>query len=248
MRLTPLRRAGAASTVACAVLAGTPIFGGCEAAGQSGTARQLWVDYNPSLALGSSYDLVGEAGWRTRLGERGWSRYTLRAHVRQRDGGLEWAAGASTFYTRAASGSDVVELRPFQGLRTRWPNGRFLRIDHYLRAEERFLWGGSWDGADVSLRLRYRLQTEWAVSGFRDRASWRLLLNAEAFSTITKEAARFDEASRLGLGVERSVAETARLRLDVIWQRSTGLFVSPFDESSLDAIYFRLRLFQRFAD
>jgi hypothetical protein len=42
------------------------------------------------------------------------------------------------------------------------------------------------------------------------------------------------------------MAEAVRLRLDVIWQRSTGLFVRPFDESSLDAIYFRLRLFQRF--
>jgi hypothetical protein len=220
--------------------------GGSPLAAQTTVYNQLWLDYNPQIALGAGHDLSGQIGWRTPLDEGEWSRWVLRAHVSERDGGFDWSAGAGMFYTRAEQAADLYEIRPFQGLRTKWPDGRFFRLDHYLRVEERLQWTSAGSGTDFSVRLRYRLQTEWAVSGFRDEASWRLILNAEAFGTMSSDRTPFGESSRLGVGIERGFPSAVRVRLDVIWQRAKGLFDRTFEQSSLDAIYFRLRLFQRF--
>jgi hypothetical protein len=134
--------------------------------------------------------------------------------------------------------ADRWEIRPFQGISATWPRSP-IRLDHYLRLEERFEFETTGWTLDASLRIRYRLQTQLLWSGVRGSAYWRILGHAEGFATITGEAGQFDEKLRIGLGVERGFGSKVRLRIDVTWQK-TGLNV--FDAPT-DDIYLRVRLF-----
>jgi hypothetical protein len=171
------------------------------------------------------------------------SRLVVRSLLTSTNGGIEWVAGVASFYT-VTSASDIVEFRPFQGLRAKWPSGGRLQLDHYFRAEERVTWQTT-DGVPSSaLRLRYRLQGEFLLTG-GEREVWRLLLFGEAFRRVLGTTLGEEESSRVGLGVERGSGRF-RFRFETIWQRSEPIqTLFTRDGSAADAVYFRFRVLQR---
>lgn len=202
-------------------------------------SEQIWLDYSPSWSLPSDLELFGDVGFRTELREQGWGRFIVRPGVRGPIGQFRWSGGVGTFVTRNESLPDRVEIRPFQGIAATWPSRRVLGLDHYLRLEEKFEWGGDL-GLDFALRLRYRLQTQYAFPGGEPGAIWRIRANAEAFVTIAGETGQFKESGRLGLGVGRELGTEWRAWLDVVWQKTGRLFTGvPTND-----LFIRMRVFQ----
>jgi hypothetical protein len=152
---------------------------------------------------------------------------------------FRWSGGVGTFYTKNESFTDRIEIRPFQGIAATWPSRRVLGLDHYLRIEEQFEWGGT-AGSSVAFRLRYRLQTEYALSGGRENRIWRIRANVEAFATVAGDAGQFKETARLGVGIGREIGAEWSAWLDAVWQKTGRVFTG----APTDDLFIRVRVFQ----
>lgn len=202
-------------------------------------SEQIWFDYNPRWMFPSNVELYGDLGVRTELGSQGWGRVIVRPGVRGPVGPFRLSGGIGGFFTGNVSEANRFEIRPFQGIAASWPNKR-LRMDHYVRFEERFEWETDEWTLDASLRFRYRLQTGYTWSGFQSSSSWRAIVHVEVFATLAGNAGQFDEKVRVGIGVERNLASAWRARIDLTWQK-TGLIVTG---APTDDLYIRVRVFQ----
>jgi hypothetical protein len=204
-------------------------------------STQLWADYNQRWTWPSSFEIYGDVGARTELRSQGWGRIILRPGVRGTVGAFRLSGGIGSFYTANQDAPNGWEIRPFQGIAATWPSAR-VRLDHYLRLEERFEFETADWTLEASLRLRYRLQIQFLWGGIRGAAFWRLIGHAEGFATLTGEAGQFDEKLRIGVGIERGFGPALRLRVDATWQKTgLNLFNAPTDD-----LYIRVRLFHMF--
>jgi len=201
-------------------------------------SQQIWVDYNPRWTWPSGLELYGDVGLRTELGETGWGRIVIRPGLRGPVGPFRLSGGVGSFYTANEAAADRWEIRPFQGISATWPSKR-IRLDHYLRLEERLEFEMADWTLDASLRLRYRLQAQFRWGGFSGDVFWRLILHGEAFATVTGEAGQFDERFRLGFAVERGFGPKFRARVDLTWQKVGA----PFTGAPTDDLYIRVRAF-----
>ncbi len=207
-----------------------------EAEGE--VSEQLWFDYNPRWTDRSNREIYGDLGFRTVLGANEWVRFVVRPGVRGPVGPFRLAGGVGTFFTANKLTADRLEIRPFQGITAIWPNKR-LRLNHYVRLEERLEWETNDWTLEASLRGRYRLQVDYSFTGYRSSSDWRVLFHIEGFLTLAGKAGQSDEQLRIGAGVGRNVGSVLRLRADFTWQRVGFEFLAPADQ-----LFIRLRVFQ----
>ena len=200
-------------------------------------SEQLWVDYNPRWTDRSHREIYGDLGVRTVLDGDQW-RFVLRPGVRGPVGAFRLAGGVGIFYTANELIADRLEIRPFQGISADWPNKR-VRLQHYLRLEERLEWRTDDWTLDASLRGRYRLQVDYSFSGFSSGSDWRVLFHIEPFLTLAGNAGNFDEQVRIGAGAGRNVGSSVRVRVDLTWQK-----VDINERASISDLFIRVRLFQ----
>lgn len=155
------------------------------------TDAQIWLDYHfhggATERLRTSLDL----GYRQVVGEERLIGDWLRVHLR---GGLAWAAkdwlsleaGAGAFYTHEKRDevADAIEIRPWQGVRVRWPSvnaPRRIVLTHFFRLEQRILVREG--DADFDLRFRYRLGTSIPLNAPTiTKKTLYLPLSAEGFA------------------------------------------------------------------
>ena len=202
-------------------------------------SEQLWLDYNPRWVLASNWELFGDIGFRTELGAQDWNRVVVRPSVQGPVGSFQLSGGVGGFFTNNKTLANRTEIRPFQGIAATWPSRRILGLEHYLRLEERFEWGGA-AGSNVSIRLRYQLQTQYAFPGSREGAIWRIRAMGEAFLTVAGDAGQFRENVRLGLGIGREFGAVWSAWLDAVWQK-TG---RAFSGAPTDDLFIRVRVHQ----
>jgi hypothetical protein len=219
------------------------LLGACSAAvaqeGEAELSEQLWLDYNPRWTDRSHREIFGDIGVRTAFGDNEWVRFVVRPGIRGPVGPFRLAGGIGTFYRLNREGADRLELRPFQGIAATWPKGRRLRLQHYLRLEERFVWETADWTLDFSLRARYRLQVDHSFSGFASGSDWRLVFHMELFVTLAGNEGLLDEQFRVGVGVGRNVGSVLRVRADFTWEKVAFDFGSHADQ-----LFIRLRVYQ----
>ena len=137
------------------------------------TSEQIWVDYNPLWQGAGQVELFGDVGYRTEIDNNDVWRLVLRPSVAVPAGKFRLTAGIGNFLTFFDAIDDRWELRPFQGVSTVWPEGRFS-MEHYVRLEERFDFNTeNWNSVN-SLRLRYQLLTTWLLPSMQDDRRWSL--------------------------------------------------------------------------
>ncbi len=219
------------------------LLGVCSAAvaqeREAGVSEQLWLDYNPRWTARSHREIFGDIGLRTLLGDNEWVRFVARPGVRGPVGPFRLAGGIGTFYRINKTIADRLEIRPFQGIAATWPRIRRLRLQHYLRLEERFEWETADWTSITSLRARYRIQADYSFSGFASGSDWRVILHIEGFFTLAGNAGQLGEQLRIGAGVGRNVGSALRLRADFTWEKVGVDFFAPSDH-----FFLRLRVFQ----
>jgi len=204
------------------------------------TSEQIWVDYNPSWWPAEGIELFGDVGARTEIGNDEWWRFVVRPSVGFPTGRFRIAAGIGNFFTVNNVINDRWELRPFQGVSTVWPKGRFS-LEHYLRLEERFDFNtGTWNSLN-SLRLRYQLLASYRWSAHQTRRQWSVVGIAEPFVKLAGDEGLQREQFRITAGLQRDVGEKGSVRFEFSWQQET-LFFSP--SGTIDEFFLRLRIFR----
>ncbi len=92
---------------------------------------QTWVDYNASFILNTKTRIYGDIGART-IFPNVWYRGILRPAIRydllsynektERYRTWQLHGGLGFFYTQNTDATDILEIRPFQGLKVNIPN------------------------------------------------------------------------------------------------------------------------------
>ncbi len=130
------------------------------------TDRQIWLDFYPHFYLSEKMEYYGDAGTRIQVSDFSWAQVYVRPSVRfHRTGHFELHGGLGLFYSYSEDQSNQLEVRPWEGVKLRWPDILGLTFTNYLRLEQRFVFDtqDNWD-ASFSLRLRYELSTKAFLS------------------------------------------------------------------------------------
>lgn len=125
--------------------------------GQSKTTA--WMDYNLTYRIGKDVLLYGDLGHRfTDLNSSIQTTY-IRPGVRfDISRKLEFHGGIGLFAKHNAFNELLAtELRPWQGVRLRWPSFDGLKIKHFVRFEERFNSETFNWKVEPTVRFRYQL-------------------------------------------------------------------------------------------
>lgn len=140
---------------ACGVVVIAPTISGA----QDDTYLQLWADYHAHYFKNAQIEWYGDGGLRVLPDDFSWVqayvRPSLRFHRRKH---FDVHAGLGLIYTYNEEFADALEVRPWQGIKFKWPTLGGLDFSHYFRFEQRMSFS---DGrGDLALRFRYKLGTK----------------------------------------------------------------------------------------
>jgi hypothetical protein len=131
-------------------------------AAQDETNLQLWADYHAHYYQSSQREWYADAGARVLPEDFSWAQVYARPSLRfHRRRSFDGHAGVGVSYTYNEDLANALELRPWQGIKFRWPVLNGLSFSHYFRFEQRFSFT---DGeSELALRFRYKLSTRIAL-------------------------------------------------------------------------------------
>jgi len=124
------------------------------------TTTQVWADYHLHYYRNRTVEYYGDGGVRVLAEEFSWGQAYIRPSLRFHNfRHFDLHVGLGAFYTYQEGASDELEIRPWQGVRARWPRiGPFI-FSHYVRLEERISGDAGAQDPSLALRLRYKLGT-----------------------------------------------------------------------------------------
>lgn len=164
---------------------------------------QVWADYHVHYFRNRTVEYYADGGLRFLTGEFSWAQGYVRPSVRFHNfRHFDLHLGLGVFYTYNETISNELEIRPWQGVRARWPSLGPLVFSHYVRLEERI--SGETGSRDLSfaLRLRYKLGTRIPIKRafhHHDLDPLYIPISAELFfdvgdhvQSLFRDQARFD--------------------------------------------------------
>ena len=144
-------------------------------------------------------------------------------------------------FTDNKNTSNRLEIRPFQGYRLAWPNRPRIRLQHYLRLEERFdTETGNWIN---TFGLRFRYQAELTLFFKKKKTesnkSWYFPVSIEFFADLIG-VNQFNDLVRVtpGLGFVFSIKWRAQFDMSYHYTRNT-----TEDDFATSDFVFRIRVY-----
>jgi len=165
---------------------------------QDGTTNQVWLDYHTHYYAQETREFYGDAGFR--FYPSGWRQFYARPSSRFHRG-YDLHIGLGAFYTWIEDAPNSLELRPWQGLRVRWPRFGALAFSHYGRFEQRLSFRDSADN-ELGFRLRYKLATRISLARGLHLDKLYLPVSGEVFVDLGPEVdAVFRNRARFDIGL-----------------------------------------------
>jgi hypothetical protein len=196
-------------------------------------SKEIWIDFTPSYYFNPGFQLLGEIGFWHNFKENGWTKLAFKPYIRTWLGSkFNLFLGIGNYYAHIQNYDDRLEIRPFQGISTKWPKWE-IPIYHYLRLEERFDFNTKTWKSDNSLRLRYSLSGTYKFNKQQDKY-WEALLKTEVFINFAKEKNKLNEEFRFTVGLDRGFSYVSHVRFELTWQKET------FFKNDISVIYFHL--------
>ncbi|MCH7548964.1 MAG: DUF2490 domain-containing protein, partial [Candidatus Krumholzibacteriota bacterium] len=159
MIAVPLKRVALVALGAW-LLVPTALVAQDDPSGTTTNPTQVWADYHLHYFRNRTVEYYGDGGLRFLTGEFSWAQGYVRPSVRFHNfQHFDLHLGLGVFYTYNEGISDELEVRPWQGVRARWPSLGPLVFSHYVRLEERISAETGSRDLSLALRLRYKLGT-----------------------------------------------------------------------------------------
>lgn len=208
---------------------------------------QAWLDYNAKYSVSRKFKVYGDVGYR-KISPNIWTKYYIRPAVSYfqsiplKSGKyitVTYHLGLGAFFTNTTDSSNILEMRPFQGVNIQWPNFKRLQIDHYIRLEEQFYFIN--DTRDFDLRLRYMFsgvfhwqKEDWSTLNnfympFHIEFLWNLLNSKNTDNTI-----------RITPGIGYTFNLKWKLEFSASYHRN---WIEIDDKFETNNVVFRLRVF-----
>jgi hypothetical protein len=235
------------------ILAGLLLLGsvsGSRVSGQPDTSdltyvnRQFWIDFNPSWSVTEKFQLFGDLGYRTFIGDIPFSRFYIRPSLKYRLNRIsEISGGIGAFFDTHKKDLSFLEIRPWQGLMVYWPGWGNLGINHCIRLEERFRYLTTNQSSGFSLRGRYQLSARYDFLKKESGQFWFLSAHGEIFVPLGKELEElFRYNSRISLGIGHHLASDWQFHLLYTAQTSRS---GPGDILKVSDHILRIRISKR---
>ena len=179
--------------------------------------HQIWIDFYPHYYINKKLEYYGDAGYRTIISERNWSRLYVRPSVRYHfNKTWELSTGVGFFYIFNVNDIDQFEIRPWQGGQLNWPQWDKIGFKNLLRIEERISYLTNNWSSDFELRMRYK------VSGKYDfHKKMYLSFYGEYFLPVSGEIKElYSNKGRSGIGLGYKPDKNWKLELVFNWQGS----------------------------
>jgi len=202
----------------CFILLSLWNFSTCLAQEDESADKQVWVDLTKYYPLDKRVQLGGDTGLRGFFAfDDEWTAFFIRPSMTYvARGNLSFHGGVGLFYAFQDGHNDAWEVRPWAGVRLSWPRIGPLPVEHYFRAEERFIRIESRPDFQSVLRLRYRFGTNVPLSPDNGQVSrFYVPLSYEFFMNAGGDVpARFVNNTRFVLGLGCRVTPKWRIELN----------------------------------
>lgn len=179
--------------------------------------QQVWIDFYPHYYFNKKLEYYGDAGYRTIVSNRSWTRLYVRPSVKYHlNKTWELHAGLGLFYIFYTNDVDQFEIRPWQGVQLNWPKWEKVGFKNLLRFEERMSFLTDDWILDFEFRLRYKLSGKY---DFHEH--WFVALYGEYFLPVTGEIEELYR-NRGRAGIELGYKPTKEWQLSFVfnWQGS----------------------------
>ena len=183
---------------------------------------QIWLDYYQAYYFKEKVEFYGDASWRAIVPNFDWMMLTVRPGIRyHKNNWLDLRGGIGLFYTFQKDITNTFEIRPWQGVLIRWPQWHWLKLNHYVRLEERLSFTTEDWNASFVLRLRYKLSTRITVYRFKTYQNIFIPLYVEFFGNLGKNVDElFNNRTRICVGAGYKANQVWTAEFHFVFQRS----------------------------
>lgn len=206
--------------------------------------NQLWLDYYHYYQFKPDWTSYGDAGYRTITDELSWMMIYMRPSISWHKNKLfDLNGGLGLFYTFNYDTVNNFELRPWQGIKVKWPNLKYISFYGYVRLEERFSFPVDTWTLEFNLRFRFKVGLKATLYTFDREVPKYLYLpfSVELFANVGPQITeKYSNRSRIGTGIGYRFKHEWAIELDFTLQGSrTG---KDQQYNSSDLIYqFKIR-------
>ena len=181
---------------------------GSSAMAQDDVSGQLWSDYHAHYYQTAKREFYGDTGLRFGGAPdkffRAYARPSLRYHHTEK---LRFLGGLGVFFTRNVDAPNTLEIRPWEGVRYKWPTVGPLTINNLVRFEQRITFASDNNDAAFQLRFRYKLGTSIPLMRVPSKGFF-VPVSVEWFWDLGDDVDRFSDDLRLTGGLGYIVDET----------------------------------------
>ncbi len=185
--------------------------------------HQIWIDFYPHYFVNEKLEYYGDAGYRSIVTGRDWSRIYARPSFRYHASKtFELQTGLGLFYIFYNNNSNQFEVTPWQGFQINWPTLTRFKFKHLFKIEERFSFETeNWD-SNFEFRFRYKL---FGKLSFVRASKWYIPFYGELFIPIKGEIQElYRNKGRAGLGLGYKPDKDWQVAFVFNWQASrTGV-------------------------
>ncbi|MCF6171205.1 MAG: DUF2490 domain-containing protein [Bacteroidales bacterium] len=179
--------------------------------------QQIWIDFYPHYYMSKKLEYYGDAGYRTIVSKRSWSRLYIRPSLKYHlTDTWEFHAGLGLFYIFNTYDIDQFEITPWQGIQLNWPQWKRFGFKNLLRFEERMSFLTNNWVMDFEFRMRYKVTGKY---DFHKR--WYAAVYGEYFLPVTGEIQEiYTNKGRAGIELGYKPAKEWQLSFVFNWQGS----------------------------
>jgi hypothetical protein len=195
-----------------------PLF--CSAQDPEPSLAEVWFDISKYFPVSNSLSLGGDTGVRGFVFEEEFTVVYIRPSFQYllRDS-LSLHGGVGVFYAFQEGPVNLGEIRPWGGVKLRWPTFKSIYLENYFRADGRFLRTQEIDEYLSVLRLRHRIGTVLPIADKKPGGEgFYLPVSFEVFFRGAGDIpARFINQTRFTVGLGYQLNSGWRLETSYNW-------------------------------
>jgi len=210
------------------------------------TGKQIRIDVVPQWYSKDKIKVYGQISIRKEFNYNDWVRYVVKPSIAYSlDDSWSLRGGLGLLYTDNKDLNGFVipnrlEVRPFQGLKYNYAINKTWALSAYGRLEERFDFNTQTKESTNSLRLRLKISATYKFDALQTGKYYRLMFNAEGFSTLSEAIHQIDEKHRVSLAIERILSHNQKVKVEVTWENHGYIYSDKTSQIEFDQIYLRL--------